>query len=500
MQTRAPSRLQLSVIAVFAASCFGLLTFLWLSFGGTVPFEGKGYQFRVTLLQANQLAVESDVRISGVNVGSVVGLAPGSDGHTVATVQLDRQYAPIHTDATAELRIKSLLGETYIALDPGLRTAPVIPDGGTLGAAQVVPAVALDQIYRAFDPRTRLAFEAWMASAAEGVAGNGEALNTALGELAPFSDDLARVTATFAQDDGSIVALVRNAGIVIEALRGRDAQLGRLVTAAHDTFAATAAASSALARSLAQLPGFERHARSALAQLDAFTADANPLLTELVPSAAALTPLLRQLTPLAPPLARLTTGLGPLTQAARSGLPSLDAVLTQLRPVLDAATPTLDDLNPLLTYADLYQPEIDAFFANVASVSEAIGPVNNEAPASNQLLHYIRGEAGPLNPASLGPQTFQYGSDRTNPYAPPAAAESLASGLPSFTSSHCANPTPTLATSPTAGVSQAELQLFTALGIARADSGSQTAAPPCTAAPTVTFEGLSTTFPHVGSN
>ena len=30
---------------IFAFSCFGLLLFLWLSFGGSIPLKPKGYRF-----------------------------------------------------------------------------------------------------------------------------------------------------------------------------------------------------------------------------------------------------------------------------------------------------------------------------------------------------------------------------------------------------------------------------------------------------------------------
>ena len=37
MQTTTPSFSRVLVMVVFALSCFGLLLFLWLSFGGPIP-------------------------------------------------------------------------------------------------------------------------------------------------------------------------------------------------------------------------------------------------------------------------------------------------------------------------------------------------------------------------------------------------------------------------------------------------------------------------------
>ena len=58
-------------MVIFALSCFGLLLFLWLAFGGPIPLKPKGYRFQRRFAEATQLAKEADVRISGVPVGKV---------------------------------------------------------------------------------------------------------------------------------------------------------------------------------------------------------------------------------------------------------------------------------------------------------------------------------------------------------------------------------------------------------------------------------------------
>src|SRR6266516_2716534 len=47
MQKRAPTLGNMLVIILFCLSCFGLLLFLWESFGGPVPLKPKGYQMTV---------------------------------------------------------------------------------------------------------------------------------------------------------------------------------------------------------------------------------------------------------------------------------------------------------------------------------------------------------------------------------------------------------------------------------------------------------------------
>jgi len=178
MSKRAPSTSQLLVIAGFALSCFGILLFLWITFGGPTPFKAKTYELEVPFTEATQLAQQSDVRISGVSVGKVADIVVAPDGHhSLAKVDIDDKYAPLPQGTRAVLRTKTLLGETYIELTPGDRHGPKLADGGTLPAAQVAESVQLDEIFRTFDRRTRAAFQEWMQESATGIAGQGAALS-----------------------------------------------------------------------------------------------------------------------------------------------------------------------------------------------------------------------------------------------------------------------------------------------------------------------------------
>src|ERR1700693_6507015 len=162
MQKRAPTLGNLLVIILFTLSCFGLLLFLWESFGGPVPLKPKGYRFVATFPRSLALAEQSDVRISGVQVGHVVALKLGSDGRTDATIELSSQYAPIRANTHAILRQKTLLGETYVQLIPQGHCGRRLGDGAQLADSQVDPFVTLDDILALFAPTTRSNFRKWM--------------------------------------------------------------------------------------------------------------------------------------------------------------------------------------------------------------------------------------------------------------------------------------------------------------------------------------------------
>src|ERR671916_2287678 len=125
----APSFGKIAAMVLFALSCFGLLLFLWLAFGGPVPLKPKGYRFHTTFVETTQLALEADVRISGVPVGKVKKITPDKrTGASDVEIQLRSRYAPLPSDARAILRQKTLLGETYVELTPGDNRAAGIPE------------------------------------------------------------------------------------------------------------------------------------------------------------------------------------------------------------------------------------------------------------------------------------------------------------------------------------------------------------------------------------
>src|SRR3954464_3471226 len=96
MQKQAPKLGQIMIMVGFALSCFGLLLFLWLAFGGAIPFAAQGYRITVPFKEAGQLAPRADRRSSRVSVGKVKKIEFNKDrGVPDATIQLDEQYAPL---------------------------------------------------------------------------------------------------------------------------------------------------------------------------------------------------------------------------------------------------------------------------------------------------------------------------------------------------------------------------------------------------------------------
>jgi virulence factor Mce-like protein len=444
----APPRRLIAVMIAFALSCIGLLLFLWLSFGGTVPLAPQGYRFSVEFSQAVELGTQADVDIAGVPIGKVVSV--GLDrrtGLTRAVIEIESRYAPRPADTRAILRQKTLLGETYVQLSMGNPKGPMLPDGGTLPPAQVSPTVQLDQILSTFDPTTRQAFETWLEQGGMALTGRGEALNAAVAELFPFASNVDAVLAVLDRDSAATRALLADGGDVLSAVARQPAQLQGFVRNAGTVFATTAARNAELAAAIRALPAFLTATRLTIAQVRSFAAQATPLVQELRPAAVQLSPALEATATLAPSLRVLLTEVGPLTKAAATGVPALDRFLTESQPLLSRLTPYLGSVVPIIDYVNAYRREIAAFFANGAASTEGTEP----SLSSEKLLHYAR-LSNPVNPEALAAYPNRPQSNRSNAYIAPGG-DDLTAGLPVFGSYLCtSHPLPSIGASVPANI------------------------------------------------
>jgi phospholipid/cholesterol/gamma-HCH transport system substrate-binding protein len=441
MNKQAPSAARIITMVAFAASCIGLLLFLWISFGGSTSLSPRGYELTAEFDQAVNLGGQADVRISGVNVGKVLRVsADRHTGRTRAVMEIDPQFAPRPTDTKAILRQKTLLGETYIELSPGSHNGAKLAHGAALPPAQVAPTVQLDQILSTFDPSTRRAFQTWMQQQGTALTGRGQALNAALGELYPFATNVDSVLAVLNRDSAATSTLLRDGGQVFSSIARSPAALQQLIDNSNSAFSATAAQANALAATIRAFPAFLVAQRLTIDRVKRFAVTTKPLVDELRPAARELSPTLKSVAILAPQLKSLLVNEGPLTRASQAGVPALERFLDDSVPLLARARPYLGGVVPVLDYIDTYRREIAAFFANGTAASGAQAP----ALVSQKLLHYVR-VSSPVNPETLTDYSHRISSNRGNPYLVPGGAASLVSALPVFGGYLCtSNPPPAI--------------------------------------------------------
>jgi phospholipid/cholesterol/gamma-HCH transport system substrate-binding protein len=470
-----------AAITLFVVSCFAVLLYLWITFGGSSPLKPVGYEVKADFPEATLLAQTADVRISGVPVGRVIKLQREGN-RTRVTMQIKSKYAPIPKDTRAMLRLKTLFGETYVELTPGLRSSGEMPDGGLLPNTQVAHSVELDEVLKTFDPKTRAAFRVWLQSQADAVDGRGASISDALGSLPGFVDSGNRLVVTLDAQSVAVRRLVSSTGDFFSAISAREGELRGLITDANHVFQTTAQRNQNLADVFRALPRFEQESTVTLPQLTAFASEARPVVRRLQPAASAAAPVFADVQRLAPEVDGFFPRLDQLVAASKPGLPAFDRIVARVPALLGAFQPVLRNVNPLVNYIDQNKHEVTAFFANIAAASE----IRDMTPNT---LHFLR-TAQTLGPtaATLYPHTLA--ATRLNPYMAPGTLNQLKTGLPVLDTSVCgaANPLP-----PGVFGEDTLSNLFTKYGYRT--EGRDVAAPGCT--PQGNYPGFTTQYPQV---
>src|SRR4051812_43927268 len=418
MQKEGPSFGRIAAMVIFALSCFGLLTFLWISFGGSVPLKPKQYQLKINFPEATTLAEAADVRIAGVTVGKVRSKQLDKGGNRTAVVlKIDPKYAPLPNDTRAILRQKTLLGETFVELSPGHKSSGNLPDGGTLKDNRVEPTVELDEILRIFDPATKKAFQQWVQESSRTISGTApKDLNNALGNLAGFAQDGAAVLQVLDTQSTAVRKLIKNTGVVFAALNQRKGQLRQLIENSDRTFSALQSQQTALADTFRVFPTFLDESRLTLARLERFSINAHPLINDLKPVADLLGPTFRDLGALSPDLQTFFNKLPPVIRDSNVDLPAAAAFLRGARPVLAALHVFLPELNPILSYWNYDQDRIAHFLAAAASAFRY-----NVAPNPNNVPGFALAQFGINTADSIQLRRTRPSYERANAYLAPNA-------------------------------------------------------------------------------
>ena len=461
MNKRAPKTREIAVMVLFVFSVFAVLLYIWKTFGGTSPLAAKSYQVLVDFPEATQLADTADVRISGVSVGRVRKTRLHGD-RTRATIEIKPEYAPIPRDTQAILRLKTLLGETYVELTPGNRSSGTLPDGELLHRSQVKPTVELDEVLRALDADTRRSLQQFLKGVARGVDQRGPELNAALGNLQPVAGQTDDLLAVLDSQHGAVRRLTADTGRVFDALGQRQGELRGLITSGDRVLGSTARRNADLAETVRILPTTLRELRPTLADLEGLVADATPVVRDLRPAARALGPTLTDAVALAPELKGLFGDVDDTIDVARTALPAATEFVNAARPVFQALVPALGELKPVVDFLEPNKREFVTMWANIAATNQG-----STVGADGRRLHYIRALV-PITSEGLVAGDQRYGTNRHNPYFAPGGLAKLADGLEAFDCSNQGNQSP-------------PLQF----------------APPCKEQAKQTFQGRTQAFPHV---
>jgi phospholipid/cholesterol/gamma-HCH transport system substrate-binding protein len=113
-----PSPIRDFVVGLFVLAGLGAIAYLSIQVGG-LSYKGPGgLELTASFDEIGGLAVRAPVAISGVKVGQVSRIALDPNLRARVTLDLDASLA-LPVDSTASIRTSGLLGDQFIALEPG---------------------------------------------------------------------------------------------------------------------------------------------------------------------------------------------------------------------------------------------------------------------------------------------------------------------------------------------------------------------------------------------
>ena len=347
----------------------------------------------------------------------------------------------------AMLRIKALLGETYVELTPGTGDGPMLEDGGAAAAeAAIEEAVEIDEIISLFDKATRRNFQGWIRELADGDR-QGPRARTSTTRSAtcrgswPRGDDVlerARRRGAGAAAAGAQLGPRRSS-----AVNERRGQLRELIGNANDFFGALASRNESLAEAVFIFPTFLDESRATL-RAAARPSRATPgrwcATCSRWPTRPAAHAARRR------PAGARPQGAVPRPRPADRRVAGHAAVAPRgscagAEPLFEGLHPYLPELNPILSFLNFQQEQVADFIMNGAGSSERHaaaahrqrGPAPLPAPVQRDQLARRWASHARARPTTAATPTrrpttcavrARSASPRRSTASPPAAASS----------------------------------------------------------------------------
>jgi phospholipid/cholesterol/gamma-HCH transport system substrate-binding protein len=296
LQRTRPVRTGLAVIVI-------LLLIVYFGFTKAIPFK-HGFRLKAVFASAQNINVHpsSPVRIAGVNVGKVSGVAREGNAGLV-TMEIESGGLPIHSDATAKIRPRTFLeGNWFVELQPGSPSAKTVSSGYTIPLAQTSDPVQLDQVLDALNTDTRAQLQNFLIGYGNGLTREPDAAENAEQEPEVRGINAAQaLNKAYARGPASLRAtavlnqaitgtelhdlskLIASIGKVTGALNVHEQQLSELIPNFNTFFEALANQAAPLRATVAELPNSLLNIQRGLAGLDKAFPPAREFAHEILP-------------------------------------------------------------------------------------------------------------------------------------------------------------------------------------------------------------------------
>jgi virulence factor Mce-like protein len=258
----------------------------------TLTFWDPGYQLKADFVDADGIAMASDIRVSGVYAGQITAIRSISGGLAEVTFRLDEQHAPMHKGTRANLRLQTLLGQKFIELDPGPGNASPLTPNTVIPSSKTTSPVDFDQLLSTFDKPTRDALGNLITEAGTATDGRGQDINALLADINQLTIQSAPDLQTFADRSQQINNILVNAADVTQNLSDNRDHLAGVITNLNAILGTVAANDAgfrkflhqgdlALGHGLTQVSGQQQNINDTIRLLRPALQRANPTLEDV---------------------------------------------------------------------------------------------------------------------------------------------------------------------------------------------------------------------------
>jgi virulence factor Mce-like protein len=370
----------------------------WLT--GPVAADDS-HTYKVEMYNAFGIVEGSDVRIAGVNAGTVTDLGITPDKRALVTIETSGPVGELGRATRCSSEPQSLIAEYFLTCTP---KGPPLPDGGTIPASHVKQTVQSDLVQNTLREPFKDRLQLLINEFGTALAGNPEALNEAIRLGAPALTKLEGALRILASEARTIRDLNVDSDRIVSRLAERRADVVRFIEEARDTAAISVSRRAELSTDFDRLDDFLHELRPTLAATGELARQQTPLLHDLRLAAPGLNRLAVELPGFNAAAERSVRTLG---EAAVTGRQALTQGRDEIRALAASgknAFGAADALDKFLLDADTPKRAVEIDARAARSCRDKTRPcysTGHPAPTGytglESLLNYVYYQAGALN-------------------------------------------------------------------------------------------------------
>jgi phospholipid/cholesterol/gamma-HCH transport system substrate-binding protein len=170
------SRWNLPIYLIFAAICVVVIGVIVGQMGLTYPWAHP-YRLTAVFRTGDGILVNNEVFMNGTKVGKVSDVQPVSNQARVEMIIDNESALPVYRDATAIVRKKNLLGETYLEISRGAADSGKMETGDEIPLEHTLQTTQIEQVLAILDPQTRNRLQLLINGAGDALTNRGADMN-----------------------------------------------------------------------------------------------------------------------------------------------------------------------------------------------------------------------------------------------------------------------------------------------------------------------------------